>query len=99
MGRSMKKIIKLTENELKHLIKNIVNEAVYLSNAWYIMFDGTSYYPIYGADVEEDMAENDSKVVKGPFADLTHEIEKKIEELNYEAEYGINWKQKINWRD
>ena len=62
----------------------------YNKNSYYIVFDGTSHYALLGCDIEEDIRENDSEVVEGPFpADrfgrCTEECDIRVEILNDEA--------------
>ena len=68
----------------------------YEPEATYIVFDGTSYYAVYGMDIEDEIADNDVEVVEGPFDDWDDEVDEKIEELNNEAQYGVNWRSQIN---
>lgn len=59
----------------------------YLKQSIYLVNDGSSVYPVYGFDVEDEIAQNDAEVVAGPFADTQqnkHIIEKKCEKLNNE---------------
>lgn len=53
------------------------------SNKVYIVFDGTSHYPIYGCDFDP----NEEEIVRGPFNDLNDEVDALTERLNDEA-YG-----------
>lgn len=49
-------------------------------NAVYIMFDGTSYFGMYGCDVYEEMRDDpDLEIESGPYSKWP---EKKIQELN-----------------
>ena len=64
----------------------------YEPEATYIVFDGTSYYAVYGMDIEDEIADNDVEVVEGPFDDWDDEVDEKIEELNNESQYGVNWR-------
>ena len=87
----MKKTIRLTENKLKRIIsesvKRILSEAHgYNPNAVYIVFDGTSYYPVYGYDVEDEINTNEAEVAEGPFNDWNEEVDNRVEELNDEAQ-------------
>ncbi len=59
---------------------------VIIPDATYIMFDGTSHYGIFGCDVEDDIEENGSEVVDGPFNEWNDEVDYKIEALNREAD-------------
>ena len=86
----MKRTIRLTESELRKMIsesvKKILKESShYKQNAVYIVFDGTTHYPVYGYDVEDEINTNDVEVVEGPFADWDDEVESRVEELNDEA--------------
>ena len=86
----MKRTIRLTESELRNIIsesvKRILKESnQYNPNAVYIVFDGTSHYPVYGCDVEDEINMNDAEVVEGPFADWDEKVDNRVEELNNEA--------------
>ena len=89
----MKRTIRLTESELKKMISESIKRVLkesrgrggYDPNAVYIVFDGTSHYPVYGYDVEDEINMNDVEVVEGPFADWNDEVERRVEELNDEA--------------
>ena len=88
----MKRTIRLTESELRNMISESVKRVLkesrygdYNPNAVYIVFDGTSHYPVYGCDVEDEINMNDAEVVEGPFADWDDEVDNRIEELNNEA--------------
>lgn len=68
------------------MLKKYINDSIYLVN------DGTSVYPVYGCDVEDEITINDAEVVAGPFSDTPqnqHAIEKKCEKLNDELN-GVN---------
>ena len=73
----MKRTIRLTESELRKMISESVKKILkesrgrggYDPNAVYIVFDGTTHYPVYGYDVEDEINTNDVEVVEGPFAD------------------------------
>ena len=57
----------------------------YITESWYIVYDGTSYYGVLGMDVEDTLQEDsDIEVVSGPYKEYPEE---KIEQLNKEA-YG-----------
>lgn len=59
---------------------NQTNMKKYISDSVYIVFDGTSYYGIYGCDVEDLLQEDeDVEIVAGPYTDWPDE---KIERLN-----------------
>ena len=75
----------------KKAVKRALKES-YEPEATYIVFDGTTYYGIYGMDIEDEIADNDVEVVEGPFDDWDDEVDEKIEELNNEAQYGVNWR-------
>ena len=86
----MKRTIRLTESELRNMIfesvKRVLKEtSQYKQNAVYIVFDGTTHYPVYGYDVEDEINMNDVEVVEGPFDDWDGEVESRVEELNDEA--------------
>lgn len=89
----MKRTIRLTESELRRMISESVKRVLkesrgrggYNPNAVYIVFDGTSHYPVYGCDIEDEINMNDAEVVEGPFADWDEEVESRVEELNNEA--------------
>ena len=88
----MKRTIRLTESELRNMISESVKRVLkesrygdYNPNAVYIVFDGTSHYPVYGCDVEDEINMNDAEVVEGPFADWDDEVDNRVEELNNEA--------------
>ena len=59
----------------------------YNPNKVYIVFDGTSYYGVWGCDVEMEISSNDVEVVKGPYPDWNDIVEDEINKLNDEA-YG-----------
>ena len=61
----------------------------YITDKIYIVFDGTSYYGVYGCDVEDEIADNDVEVVKGPYNDWNDNVEDEITKLNDEA-YGTH---------
>lgn len=89
----MKRTIRLTESELRNIISESVKRVLkesrgrggYNPNAVYIVFDGTSHYPVYGYDIEDEINTNDVEVVEGPFDDWNGEVESRVEELNDEA--------------
>ena len=57
----------------------------YITESWYIVDDGTSFYGGLGMDVEDTLQEDsDIEVVSGPYKEYPEE---KIEQLNKEA-YG-----------
>ena len=52
----------------------------YITESWYIVYDGTSYYGVLGMDVEDTLQEDsDIEVVSGPYKEYPEE---KIEQLN-----------------
>ena len=54
----------------------------YVSQSWYIVFDGTSYCGVYGVDIEDTLKEDlDIEVVSGPYKEYP---EDDIELLNEE---------------
>ena len=55
----------------------------YVSQAWYIVFDGTSYWGVYGMDIEDTLWEDsDIEVVSGPYKEYPeYDIELLNEEL------------------
>lgn len=89
----MKKAVRLTESNLRRIIsdsvKKILSEA-YSQNAVYIVFDGTSYYPVYGCDVEDEINTNEVEVVEGPFRNWDEEVDNRVEDLNNEAQ-GVRY--------
>lgn len=79
--------IKLTESKLKQVVSETVRRILkesrnYLTDAIYIVYDGSSYYGVYGCEVEEEIEVNDVEVVKGPFAEWDDKVETLIEKLN-----------------
>ena len=57
----------------------------YITEYWYIVDDGTSFYGVLGMDIEDTLNEDsDIEVVSGPYKEYPEE---KIEQLNKEA-YG-----------
>ena len=57
----------------------------YITESWYIVYDGTSFYGVLGMEVEDTLQEDsDIEVVSGPYKEYPEE---KIEQLNKEA-YG-----------
>lgn len=79
--------IKLTESKLKQVVSETVRRFLkesrnYLTDAIYIVYDGSSYYGVYGCEVEEEIEVNDVEVVKGPFAEWDDKVETLIEKLN-----------------
>ena len=61
----------------------------YNPNKIYIVCDGSSYYGVYGCDMEDEIKDNDVEVVKGPFNDWDNSVDEAIEKLNDEA-YGTH---------
>lgn len=79
--------IKLTESKLKQVVSETVRRILkesrnYLTDAIYIVYDGSSYYGVYGCEVEDEIEVNDVEVVKGPFAEWDDKVETLIEKLN-----------------
>ena len=57
----------------------------YITESWYIVYDGTSFYGVLGMDIEDTLQEDsDIEVVSGLYKEYPEE---KIEQLNKEA-YG-----------
>jgi hypothetical protein len=84
-------VIQMTQEDLTEMIKKAVSRIIkesrsYLSNYVYIMYDGSSYYGVYGCDVEEEIMKNDAEVVSGigPFRKWDDRVEDAIERLNDE---------------
>lgn len=86
---------RMFENRFRRKKKMILREN-YDPDATYIVFDGTSYYAVYGMDIEDEIADNDVEVVEGPFDEWDDEVEYRVEDLNNEAQYGVNWRSQIN---
>lgn len=54
----------------------------YINDAVYIVFDGTSYYGLYGCDIEDAILQDeDIEISEGPYKEWP---EKRIEKLNDE---------------
>nr|DAY71923.1 MAG TPA: hypothetical protein [Caudoviricetes sp.] len=54
----------------------------FINNAVYIVFDGTSYYGLFGCDIREAQVEDpDIEIISGPYRQWPDE---KIEQLNNE---------------
>ena len=51
----------------------------YLSQSWYIVFDGTSFYGVLGMEVEDALEDSDIEVVSSPYKEYP---EAKIEQFN-----------------
>ena len=52
----------------------------YITESWYIVYDGTSFYGVLGMDIEDTLQEDsDIEVVYGPCKEYPEE---KIEQLN-----------------
>ena len=52
----------------------------YITESWYIVYDGTSFYGVLGMEVEDTLQEDsDIEVVSGPYKEYPEE---KIEQLN-----------------
>lgn len=75
---------------IKKIIQEAVNEAInnkinkFIPDAVYIVFDGTSYYGVFGCDLEDEINTNDAEIVKGPFREWNDDVDYKIEILNNE---------------
>lgn len=56
----------------------------FIDTAWYVVFDGTSYYGLLGVDVEAEQDEDpDLSVEKGPLSE--EQAQDWIDRLNDEA--------------
>ena len=80
-------------------IKRVLNEAKkgkYDLSSVYIVFDGTSYYPVYGCDVEDEIADNDVEVVEGPFRTWDSKVDDRVDDLNDEAQ-GTRYDRRRNY--
>ena len=54
----------------------------YVSQSWYIVFDGTCYYGVYGMDIYTLEEDSDIEVVSGPYKEYPeYDIELLNEEL------------------
>ena len=54
----------------------------YINESWYIVFDGTSYYGVYGMDIYTLEEDSDIDVVSGPYKEYPeYDIELLNEEL------------------
>ena len=52
----------------------------YITESWYIVYDGTSFYGVLGMEVEDTLQEDsDIEVVSGPYKEYPEE---RIEQLN-----------------
>lgn len=75
---------------IKKIIQEVFEETVnkkinkFISDAVYIVFDGTSYYGVFGCDIEDEINTNDVEIVKGPFREWNDDVDYKIEMLNNE---------------
>ena len=90
LGENKKSVLRLTESDLHNILKESVKKILkenreYLWDSVYIVFDGTSYYWVYGCDVEDEIENNEVEVVKGPFASPNEKVEMLIDKLNDEA--------------
>ena len=50
----------------------------------YIVCDGSSYYGVYGCDIEDEIDENDVEVVSKGYDDWSNEVDDEITKLNDE---------------
>lgn len=56
----------------------------YINQAWYAVFDGTSYYALLGMDIEDAQREDsDIEVASGPHS--SEQVDQIVEQLNDEA--------------
>ena len=52
----------------------------YITESWYIVYDGTSFYGVLGMDIEDTLNEDSEiEVVSGPYKEYPEE---RIEQLN-----------------
>jgi len=71
-----------------------------LDDRVYIVFDGTSYYMLYGIDVKEEMeADENVEPVAGPFGSFNSEVETLCDYCNMIAEQGVAAEKNIPWKD
>lgn len=62
--------------------KRIMATREFVSSAVYVVFDGTSYYGLFGCDIREAQAEDpDIEIISGPYRQWPDE---EIEQLNDE---------------
>lgn len=54
----------------------------YNPNKVYIVCDGSSYYGIYGCDIEDEIKENDVEVVSKGYNDWSDDFDNEITKLN-----------------
>ena len=54
----------------------------YNPNKFYIVCDGSSYYGVYGRDIEDEIKENDIEVVSKGYNDWNDDVEDEITKLN-----------------
>lgn len=68
--------IRLTEAELHNMVKVAVirilkeTDEKYEYYKHYVVFDGTTYYPVYGMDVEGEIKNNGAEIVDGSFDNI-----------------------------
>lgn len=75
-------IKKIIQEVLKETVNKKINK--FIPDAVYIVFDGTSYYGVFGCDIEDEINTNDVEIVKGPFREWNDDVDYKIEMLNNE---------------
>lgn len=54
----------------------------YNPNKVYIVCDGSSYYGVYGCDIEDEIKENDVDVVSKGYNDWSDDFDDEITKLN-----------------
>jgi hypothetical protein len=54
----------------------------YNPNKVYIVCDGSSYYGVYGCDIEDEIKENDVEVVSKGYNDWSDDFDDEITKLN-----------------
>jgi len=71
---------------IKESIRKAINESVtkFINDAVYVVFDGTSHYPVFGCDVQDEINDNDVEVVKGPYRHWD-DAERVTDDLNAEC--------------
>lgn len=89
------KPVSLNENDLKNLIKEavkkILSEGRYNPDSVYVVCDGSSYYGVYGCDVEDEIRDNDVEVVEGPFRVWDDTVDQIIDDYNDEMN-GVDYR-------